>query len=587
MSRAFSIRGAELHHRLNLDDSGIQSQKVMESILQHAAANRLNQFIIGESWPLGLSRLISCKAIPELAAKNDAAAVNARRRNFERLSNTAGELGLTLWGNLNLINVPAGFSDTFPEAVGCAIEGIERSTRSLLNPPLCPRSEPVQKLLQIQAGEILDLPGIKGLSLWLNMSDTLIFSCSCECCRELNLSEKIAEVTNLINKECLARNKQLNVRTYLGSWQCGLETDAFLEAAPLMDAEILITYKQQQGDMYNEHPINPLLGQLAPHKEMIEFDGYGEYRGESIGIVCSCRKQIQERMKKAMEYGVIGTFVRGMHHIHPFSIDADAFAAFAADVDLDNDAWCHQWLKKRFGAGEKEILTILDSAWEVCKRSMYIEGINWASWSVPQTLDRIAFILYDRSASCIPGAFRKLKINDAMISRVAVSHDEAIKIAKENLETCQSLKGIVADDAYEALLASMQVLYAYAKLVRHLIQSVLLAWQWQRLESPTMREFKRFEILKAVDIAKEQIVESRKLMLEVDLRSLNPLMGPVELNSLPNSERILQPCKNAEVICNEIMLLVDVKPTSFTGIAPWPNAWPKKASISDFGVDNS
>jgi len=587
MKTAFDIRAAEFHHNFDLDPAGQESQEDMLGIFQQASRSKLSHVILGESWPRGLSRLIKYTDIPELNSFIDTDAVMQRQNNFAKFAAAAKELDLTLWANSNPIAYPEGFLSVFPDARAVNPRGEDRSHSNNScfkpKPDLCPKHPMVRKLLITQVRELLKLPGIKGLSCWLNMSDSLIFSCQCELCASSNLGEVIADFANLLYTECAVQGKRLNIRTYLGSWQCGLETQAFLEAAPLMYPEIEITYKQQQGDMYNEHPLNPLVGKLASHREIIEFDTYGEYRGQSLGITCSCRNQMQERMQFAAKAGVKGVAFRGIHHIHRFSLDADLFGALALKPDLDNDAWCKNWLKARFGGGEEKILNILDRSWEVCRRSMYIKGINWASWSVPKSLERLRFILYDRSASCVEGAFERLKVTEAMISEVADIHNDAINIAEKILEDCEKLKSEIKSEDYQCLRASMEVLYAYSRLVRPLIQMVLRAFQWERLESATMREFRRFELIDAIKKTEQEIKNTTKLFENLDKEALFLMMGPIELVALPPDKRMQLPLDNAKRICDDIRELIDVKPSSFTGIVPWPERWPEGSSIADYG----
>jgi hypothetical protein len=587
-SAPFAIRCAELHHGLDLDPAGAAWQQEVRDIVAHAAAAELTHMIIGEAWPRGLARLVRYDNTPGLQGLVDRDAVTARRERFAAITAAATAAGLTVWGNINPVFYPDGFLEAHPDAEAAAPPHPDRCTptRGLQTPkpPLCLQHPAVRALLQSQARELLALPDVDGLSSWLNMSDALVFACSCTRCGELGLAGTIAEYANLVHTVCAEADKTCNVRTYLGSWQCGLETAVFLEAAPAIASDVHITYKQQQGDMYNGHPLNPLLGRLSPHPELIEFDTYGEYRGQSLGIVCSVRRQLQARMQAAAASGVAGVVLRGLHHRHRFAIDHELFSALAADPELDCDQWCRTWLGARFGAANAHtVLQVLDGSWEACQRAMYVRNVNWASWSIPDTLDRLCFILYDRSASTIPGAFDRLQVTDDLLAEVAACHADAIAHAAACRTACRKLDATMADADRAALTAAADVLHAYCSLVHPFMQMVLRALQWRRLESPTMREFRRPALLAAVAATEDAIAAATAAFAAVNSAALAPLMGPVELLPVPPEERLLPPLRNAATICAEVRALADVAPTSFTGLFPWPGAWPAAAGTTMFG----
>ena len=586
MKHSFRQRIAEFHHGLNLDPDGQASQSRMKDILHRASALGMNTVYFGESWPQGLHRMVSYRGKPELAALVDQAAVARRQGAYLELAELASNLKLDLHAVIHPISYPSGFLERYPEAAAVAHPGWDRHhvLDKPMRPALCPHQRSTREMLQCQVEEILELPGIQGVSCWMNMADSLVFACDCPICRSQTLDVCISEIGNFLHDICAAKKKALNIRTYLGSWQCGLETACFKSVDAQLQPAVRLTYKQQQGDMYNEHPINPLLGALGERPQSMEIDCYGEYRGSAMGLITSCRHQIQERLKKASQVGLDSAVMRGIHHEHTFAVDHACFSALTRDVNCDVDAVALSHLSKRFGEAAPGILAILDDGNELCHRTMYVSGVHWASWSVPAGLNRLRFILFDRSASCVPGALQGLQVDEALLIKHEALQAEAISLAEGMKRRAEALSPFLSREDEAALLASVQMADAYARLCHCLMTSVLQAFRWEACPSPTMREFLRLDLLDYLRRATGGIEDSFQRIQRVDGSALSPLMGPIELLNLTPAQRLVEPVKNARIICDEIASLIDKPPTSFTGISPLPYRWPAGISPRDYGL---
>ncbi len=586
MKHSFAQRIVEFHHGLNLDPDGRASQSRMKDIFRRASDLGMNTVFFGESWPLGLHRIVSYRAKPELAALVDQPAIARRRDAFLELVELASELQLALHAVIHPLSYPPGFLERYPQAAAVAHSGWDRHQilEKPMRPALCPHERSTREMLRCQVEEILELPGIQGLSCWLNMADSLVFACDCPICRSQPLDTCISEIGNFLHGICATKKKALNIRTYLGSWQCGLETACFKSVHSQLHPAVRLTYKQQQGDMYNEHPINPLLGALEERPQAMEIDCYGEYRGSTMGLITSCRRQMQERLKNACQVGIDAAVMRGIHHEHSFAVDHACFSALARDVNCDVDAVALSHLSQRFGEAGPGILALLDDGNELCRRTMYLRGVDWASWSVPAGLNRLRFVLYDRSASCVPGALPRLQVDEALLIEHDALQEGAISLAEGMKDKAEALSVFLSREDKAALLASIQVADAYARLCRCLMASVLRAFRWEACPSPTMREFLRLDLLEHLGRTEEGIEEALQRMKLVDGSALTPLMSPIELLNLTPAQRLVEPAKNARMICDEIRSLIDRPPTSFTGISPLPYRWPSGASQRNFGL---
>ncbi|MFZ4441343.1 MAG: hypothetical protein ACOYOS_23260, partial [Syntrophales bacterium] len=109
MTHSFAQRVVEFHHGLNLDPAGKASQSRMKDILRRASDLGMNTVYFGESWPLGLHRMVSYRANPELAALVDQPAVARRQDAYLKLVELASELKLALHAVIHPISYPSGF----------------------------------------------------------------------------------------------------------------------------------------------------------------------------------------------------------------------------------------------------------------------------------------------------------------------------------------------------------------------------------------------------------------------------------------------------------------------------------------------
>jgi hypothetical protein len=175
-------------------------------------------------------------------------------------------------------------------------------------------------------------------------------------------------------------------------------------------------------------------------------------------------------------------------------------------------------------------------------------------------------------------------VDEALLIEHDALQEGAISLAEGMKDKAEALSVFLSREDKAALLASIQVADAYARLCRCLMASVLRAFRWEACPSPTMREFLRLDLLEHLGRTEEGIEEALQRMKLVDGSALTPLMSPIELLNLTPAQRLVEPAKNARMICDEIRSLIDRPPTSFTGISPLPYRWPSGASQRNFGL---
>lgn len=581
---AFLYRGLEQHYTVDLSAQNPANYSRQAEILRRAAQIGLNRAYMGERWPdLGINLIDYSKTFPELATDKGVARAAERRSTFERICMEAHRLGIDPWVSYNVINYPDYFTAKFPDAIAEQPPAAERWMRTpparglSKQPQLCPSSASFKKLAVAQMTELCHLPHIGGIECFLTAADTDLFFCNCPACHRKTMSELIREFAELIFPVCKQNGKRLALRCYLGGWRCALETEVWREAAPLISPEIEITYKQQQGDLMNWHGPNPLAGMLTPHVENVEFDVYGEYRGVNYGIVCSVRWQMSELIRHYRDKGVKGILCRGLDNEHIFDLDKWLFGELAHNPDMDVAGWCEEWATKRYGPAGKKVLSILDDCAEVIRLSMYVRGVQWASWAVPQNLSRLRFILFDRSAPCTPGAYERLQPTPENCEAIAKEKKIALQKADEIIARCAALESELDGRFLKPLCNSVRYLQSYVTLAGPLMDAFFAYLAWGRSNSEVTREYHRHYILSAIERAEQSVRSARESVGRLDLAELVRLSdsaGFVQTTSL--GEKFDEPFHNARVILQEIRDSINTAPASWWSVYPWPERWPVK-----------
>ena len=576
----FPIRALEQHHGIDLLADGALARE--SEILGRASETGLNRVMLGETWPnLGVRLVDYHENFPELATPGQTADAAKRREVFRQIGAEAARLDIELWANLNIINYPDSFTQLYPDAVAKAPPTVDRwfrmpGIRGLSKQPqVCASSESFRRLLVAQLSDLCRLPHLGGIECWLTSGDSDLFYCECERCAGKSIRDRIVEFAQTAHGVTSRHGKKLLLRTYLGGWRCALETEVWKEAAPHIHPDIEIAYKQQHGDMMNWHGPNPLAGTLTPRQEVVEFDLQGEYRGNNYGMVCSVRWQLQELVRHFRLRGVTGLACRGVDRAHPFDIDKWIFGALAADPDLDVAAWSHDWAAARFGAAGDDVLAVLDECAEVMRLSMYVRGVQWASWAVPQNLPRLRFILFDRSAPCVPHSYDRLQPTPDNISAIIGEKQEALARAEALVAKCAALQGRLDGHFFSPLHASVSYLHFFVSVAGALLETFFRFLAWEKSSSETTREYLRIPLLQSLATARKQVEEAHQNLDQFDTAALSGMMATAGYADSGAAKKFLEPFRFAGVILDDIARTIDTPSASGWAYYPAPDHWPK------------
>ena len=583
--KSFADRGAQGLGALDfsLPEEALYQGQV-ES-LQRMAQMGLNRTCFAEIWPTCGFRLIDfADTIPEISTAELQKQAQRNRRVFAAICAKARELGIEPYVSMTTINYPDSFGEHFGEAAAEAPAAADRWLRDIVDQDvscpsggglaktfkICPSSQGWAQLLEAQLTELCRIEPLAGIMWWFSAANCDPFYCNCEKCRVKSASQILIEFTNQTQAVCKRFEKKLLLHCYLGSWRCGLETEVWQEAAQEIPPEVEIIYKQQQGDMYDFHPANPLAGKLGRRTEIVEFDLFGEYRGNLYGMVCSIGKFFAGRIRHFHDLGVPAIMGRGAVTNHDFAIDPELFGALASNTDLDVDTWCRDWARDRYGAAGEEVLAILEACGELCRLSMYVAGVNWSSWAVPQSLARLRFILFDRSAPCVPGCGDALQPTDENIRRIIEEKEQAVGLSEEIVHRCEALEGKLSERYYQPLLTSCLYWRAYTLTAAPLVETFFRFLKWEKTSSDVSREYFRVPLLESIARCRSAIEQSLAQVGRLEHRHLDRLSwGTVD------EKAAAEPFNNARTVIDDISKEIDIEPSMYWSVYPWPQRWPK------------
>ena len=201
---------------------------------------------------------------------------------------------------------------------------------------------------------------------------------------------------------------------------------------------------------------------------------------------------------------------------------------------------------------------------------MYVRGVQWASWAVPQNLARWRFILFDRCAPCVPGSNERLQPTEENIAAISAEKKEAVDRAEALVRRCENLQGQLAAQFLAPLEASCRYLQAYVLMVEPLVESAFRFLRWEQTSSEVTREYARVTLLDSLARARAALQDTRARLDQVDTTQLAALAG-----GKPEPERFAQPFGFAETILNDIAGRIEIEPSSWWSVYPWPERWPE------------
>lgn len=292
-----------------------------------------------------------------------------RYKHLRRFCEAAHELGMAAYLWNHQINNP-------PES--CIVKANSENERDKLNlddPALWEwlkhRYESVVERVPNFDGIILSLTE----SQWQVHRDNVVVT-------RMSQPERMAKVINAVYAGLAPAGKRLIVRDFLRSPG---EMESFRRALDLVPDDVWVFTKCVPNDWQYCYPPHPLLGKVAPHKQIMELDVATEMGG-SMPFVAP--EYYQQQLKLARDRGLAGAIARcddGFRSNRGLPDEANvyAYSILLHDPDTDCNRIWSDWCRMRYGEkGAAVAEKILRRSFDMVTKIRYVLGF-WTGSSAP------------------------------------------------------------------------------------------------------------------------------------------------------------------------------------------------------------
>ncbi len=292
-----------------------------------------------------------------------------RYKHLRRFCETAHDLGMTCYLWNHQINNP-------PES--CIIPGGSADERDRLN---LDDPELWEWLAERYARVVERVPSLDGIILSLTESqwqvhrDNVVIT-------NMPQHERMANVISAVHAGLAPVGKRLIVRDFLRSPR---EMESFQRAMELVPDDVWVFTKCVPNDWQYRYPPHPLLGKVAPHKQIMELDAATEM-GNSMPFVAP--EYLQEQLRIARDKGLIGAIARcddGFRSNRglPGEGNVYAYSVLLHNPDEDCDRIWRDWCRMRFGTtGGPLAENVLRRSFDMVTRIKYTLGF-WTGNAAP------------------------------------------------------------------------------------------------------------------------------------------------------------------------------------------------------------
>ena len=171
-----------------------------------------------------------------------------------------------------------------------------------------------------------------------------------EAVSKMTPAERMAKVINAVREGCAVRRGGLIVRDFLRN---PAEMDAFLEALKSVPDDVWVYTKCVPNDWEFRYPPHPLIGKVAPHKQIMEMDLATEVGGITHWPMC-CPEYIQKYVRMARDKGLAGAIPRCDDQNRsnvgtPNEINVVAYSILINDPDADVNKIWRDFCVRRYG----------------------------------------------------------------------------------------------------------------------------------------------------------------------------------------------------------------------------------------------
>lgn len=517
--------------------------KQFEKHIRYAARHRFNYVPIR---PCEIDAAILFRYVPEIAVTSADAKAKAQAavEYINSLIQYARNWGLDVYLSRNEITYPDQLIALHPELKATAPRDADRvyqpptagGENTLYNqfgrkPNLCISEAKTWELVEAKQREIAELfPGLAGITMSTNGTESDIFFCQCDRCSKLSKSDRVAELVRHVTKglDAGAPGKKLLLSPYMGAWKNLLEPEVYIPLANRLPPSVIITTGAQYGDTYIFNSLNPLVGAF-PHNDMVYgFDPAGEYFGGFFGVQSTISRYMADRARIYSARGVNNIGFRNIGYHSDFSeLDWYVGSQLAWDPNQDVEKLRTTWARRHFGpdAGPK-ILELLDLGYEVMRKSLYADGINFTNWGLfIENISRTRHIMMDRSAKLADRGVERIAPTPANLARFLGEKEEAFQLADLAHTKVDELRGKVATRHLEGLRDSFLLARELARVLRPEFEAFMRYLQWEGTLSEVDRERLRRPLLEAVARTRAAVKDAQTHLARIDAKRMCENLG--------------------------------------------------------------
>jgi hypothetical protein len=519
-------------------------RSAFERRYRYLARRRFNVCAIA---PDGFRHALRYRYVPGLEGLGDEAQA-AVIETTRSLIDEGRRWGLDVYLTLSEIDYPDELIERFPELRATPPPDADRTyspptaggqstlyVKFGVKPNLCLSQPKTWEFVEGKVREIVELfPEAAGFTLSLNGTDSDVFFCDCERCRRMSKSARAAltfeHIVRGMERGANGRPKKILFSPYMGAWKNIMEPEVYLPLAGKLPPSVALRLNMSYGDTYLFNALNPLLGAFVGqgNDELCDFDPGGEYHGGFFGMQPTISRYMDERIKAYAARGVRGfSFRNHQYHTHLSELDWYVGARLAWDPRLDVEALRTTWARRTFGAeGGEQVLALLDLGFEVMRRTLYADGINFTNWGLfIESVNRTRHILVDRCAKHADRGLERVAPTPENIARLVAEKEEAFQLAEDGVRAVTGLRGKVAPRYQEALRQSFLLFRELARVYRPLLEGLLRYFQFERTLSEVDRERLRRPILDAVARLRAAVAAAQTNLATIDARELCAQLG--------------------------------------------------------------
>lgn len=317
----------------------------------------------------------------------------------------------------------------------------------------------------------LALPDLAGIVCSIGTGEARLaisntFACGCERCQHLDSVIWYKDMIMALYKPFHEAGKKLIIRDFIYTKD---EQERFKTAFNEMPDDIVLSLKNTPHDFYPTFPDNPLMGQVAEHPQITEYDVNGQFYGWGAQP-SAMLKDIKRRLKYGAEHNVTGFIARtdweGVQDWTCFDnlnmVNLYAIAAYANNPDESEEDIYMKWLLNEHMVSDgidpivlkkcvSQVAQIMDSTWPIVEKTNFVNGCLFSNDSCMHlTPDQFTFIggTHHSLSEWDPDKKDALKMSSENICQIIADKQEAYEKVQNLYEKVSSGIPGLATEAY-------------------------------------------------------------------------------------------------------------------------------------------